>query len=115
MPLKVRQGSRSQWVKQYFNTAAFVPRKDGEFGTSGRNMIQGPPGFNVDSSLMKDWTIMEKYQLQFRFEFFNAFNHAIMSNPDSGPSDSTFGEVNGGQGYANNASRVGQAALKLTF
>ena len=114
-PLKVRQGGRSQWVKGYFNSAAFVARKDGTFGNSGRNLIQGPPSFNVDAALMKNWQILERYNLQFRFELFNAFNHAVMGNPDLNPTSSTFGQINGGNGYAANASRLGQAALKLTF
>ncbi len=113
--LKVRRGGRSSWIKGYFNQAAFVPRKDGEFGSSGRNMIYGPPSFNVDSALMKNWSILEKYQIQFRFEMFNAFNHPVMGNPDTNPSSSTFGQINGGKGYAANASRLGQAALKFTF
>ncbi len=114
-PLAVRHGSRSHWIKQYFNTAAFVPNHDGTFGNSGRNLMNGPPTFNIDSALMKNWQIYERYQLQFRFEMFNAFNHPIMGNPDTNPSDSTFGEINSGIGSAGNASRVGQAALKLSF
>ncbi|HKD59504.1 MAG TPA: carboxypeptidase-like regulatory domain-containing protein [Terracidiphilus sp.] len=116
-PLKVRQGSRSQWVKQYFNPAAFVPIHDGTFGTSGRNLIQGPPSFNIDSSLMKNWSILEKYQVQFRFELFNAFNHPVMGNPDTWPNDfgGTLGQINAGAGSAANASRIGQAALKFSF
>ena len=81
-------------------------------------MIYGPPGFNTDASLMKNWTILERYKLQFRFEFFNAFNHPIMSAPDETPTDSTFGAINGGNGGfggTSNTTRVGQAALKLTF
>jgi len=113
--LKVRNGGRSKWIKSYFNTDAFVPRKDGEFGTSGRNILVGPPTFNVDASLMKNWSILEKYKIQFRMELFNALNHAVMSTPDTNPSDSTFGQINGGAGYASNASRVGQAALKFSF
>jgi len=58
VPLKVRQGGRANWTKQYFNTAAFTTRHDGTFGTSERNMLQGPPSFNIDSSLMKNWTIL---------------------------------------------------------
>ncbi len=118
-PLKVRQGGRSQWLKSYFNNSttspAFVPRHDGTFGNSGRNLMQGPPTFSVDSALMKNWSIYERYQLQFRFEMFNAFNHPVMGTPDTNPTDSTFGEINGGSGSAANASRVGQAALKVTF
>ncbi len=127
VPLKVRQGGRSHWTKQYFNTAAFTTRHDGTFGTSGRNIIQGPPGFNTDASLMKNWSILEKYQLQFRFELYNAFNHPIMGNPDlsppsgSGPlggGDGCAGEINCGNngfGSPTNTTRIGQAALKLTF
>jgi hypothetical protein len=124
VPLKVRQGGRANWTKQYFNTAAFTTRHDGTYGNSGRNIIQGPPGFNVDSSLMKNWTAFEKYQLQFRFEFFNAFNHPIMGNPDASPpsgaagGDGCAGQINcgnGGFGSPNNTTRIGQAALKLTF
>lgn len=118
IPLKVRQGGRSKWTKQYFNPAAFAVRHDGTFGNSGRNIIYGPPGFNVDSSVMKNWSILEKYQLQLRFELFNAFNHPIMSNPDNTPGDSTFGQINGGNGGlggTSNTPRVGQAAMKFTF
>jgi hypothetical protein len=114
-PLVVRQGGRANWIKQYFNPAAFVTRHDGTFGDSARNLIYGPPGFNVDSSLMKNWAIRERYQLQFRFELFNAFNHPIMGGPDTTPTDSTFGQINSGRGSVANVSRVGQAALKFTF
>ncbi len=115
VPLKVRQGGRAQWLKQYFNPAAFVARHDGTFGDSARNLMYSPPGFNVDASLMKNWLIREKYDLQLRFELFNAFNHPIMGGPDTSPTDSTFGEVNNGHGSVANVSRVGQAALKFTF
>ncbi len=113
--LKVRQGGRSSWVKQYFNPAAFTTRHDGTFGNSGRDIINGPPSFNVDSSMMKNWSVMEKYQVQLRFEFFNAFNHVVMGTPDMTPTDSTFGQINGGAGSDAATPRIGQAALKFTF
>ena len=90
-------------------------------------MMQGPPSFNIDSSLMKNWSILERYQLQLRFEFYNATNHPVMSNPDASPpsgsgplggGDGCAGEINcgnGGFGNTSNTTRVGQAALKLTF
>jgi len=113
--LKVRQGGRSAWVKQYFNPAAFVTRHDGTFGDSARDVMYGPPSFNTDAALMKNWTITERYQVQLRFEFFNAFNHVVMGTPDMTPTDSTFGQINGGQGSDAATPRVGQAALKFTF
>ncbi|MGD0546496.1 MAG: hypothetical protein ABR991_01550, partial [Terracidiphilus sp.] len=56
VPLKVRQGGRSNWTKNYFNELAFTSAHDGTFGNSQRNLIQGPPGFNTDASLMKNWS-----------------------------------------------------------
>jgi Carboxypeptidase regulatory-like domain len=120
VPLNVRKGGRANWTKQYFNPAAFTTRHDGTFGNSARNMMQGPPGFNMDASLMKNWSIQERYHVQLRFEFFNATNHPIMSNPNAIPGDKGGGVAqinggNGGFGGTSNTTRVGQAALKLTF
>jgi hypothetical protein len=123
VPLNVRKGGRSNWTKTYFNTAAFTTRHDGTFGTSARNIMHGPPGFSTDASLMKNWSILERYQLQFRFELYNAFNHPIMSNPDASPpvtngGDGCAGQINcfnNGLGGPANGTRFGQAALKLTF
>jgi len=63
---------------------------------------------------MKNWSV-ERYQVQLRFELFNAFNHPVMSNPDTNPTDATFGQINAGRGSTRNAARIGQAALKITF
>jgi len=120
VPLKVRQGGRAHWTQEYFNPAAFITRHDGTFGDSGRNLIQGPPSFNIDTSLMKNWSIHENYNVQLRFEFYNATNHPVMSNPNAQPGDSGGGpaSINGGNagfGGTSNTPRVGQAALKITF
>ncbi len=120
VPLNVRKGGRSHWTTEYYNPAAFTTRHDGTFGTSGRNSMQGPPGFNIDTSLMKNWSIVERYQLQFRFELFNATNHPIMANPNAIPGDAGGGpaEINGGNGGlggTSNTTRIGQAALKFSF
>jgi hypothetical protein len=120
VPLKVRQGGRSNWTKQYYNPAAFTTRHDGTYGNSERNIMQGPPSFNIDSSLMKNWSILERVKLQFRFELYNATNHPVMSNPNAIPGDAGGGtaQINGGNngfGGTSNATRIGQAALKLTF
>lgn len=114
-PLKLRQGSRSSWLKSYFNTKAFTPRADGTFGNSARDMLFGPPTFNVDAGIARNFTVRERYTLQLRFEMFNALNHPVMAAPDTNPSSPTFGQINAGNGRAANASRVGQAAAKFTF
>jgi hypothetical protein len=59
----------------WFNTSCFAAPPDGSFGNAGRNVILGPSYFDADLSVMKDWNISESRRLEFRAEFFNAFNH----------------------------------------
>ncbi len=48
---------------------------------NGRNIVQGPNFWNLDSGLLKDFGITERFKLQFRAEFFNVLNHANWENP----------------------------------
>ena len=108
----VRQGSKSQWINEYFNTNAFTVNAPGTFGDSGKNLFQGPPISTIDLALGKNWTIIEGYRLQFRWEMFNALNHPSFGNPDANVQDGNYGKITG-QGPI--PSRVMQAALKFTF
>lgn len=51
--------------------------------------------FNADASLLKETSITERVRLQLRFEFFNVFNRANLSNVDSDLSSGTFGKATG--------------------
>jgi hypothetical protein len=52
------------------------------FGTPGmRNIYHGPFQENVDFSVMKNFHIAERHQVQFRTDFFNIFNHPVFSIP----------------------------------
>lgn len=55
------------------NTAEFGPFPS---DMTGRNAFRGPGFWNVDFGLYKDFRITEGSRLQFRGEFYNAFNHA---------------------------------------
>lgn len=70
----------------YFNTGAFCAAPTIGDGTgycdSGSGIILGPGQFNWDISILKDTRIRENHLLQFRTEFFNAFNHPQFSNPN---------------------------------
>jgi len=79
------------------------------FGTLGRNAIRGPGINNWDLSLMKRTSITEHMKIEFRAEFFNAFNHTQFLNP-SGKSSGTFAQVT-----QTRDPRLGQLALKLLF
>src|SRR5579862_2724611 len=108
----VRQGGKSQWLNEYFNTAAFVPNALGTFGDSGKNMFQGPPVKTMDLGIAKNWTIVEGYRLQFRWEMFNALNHPSFANPDNNVQDGNYGKITS-LGFIQ--PRKMQAALKFTF
>lgn len=66
---------------------------------------------NVDASIMKNTPIKERVMLQFRTEFFNAFNHAVFSAPQLSPTNSNFGNITG----VTNLERHIQMGLRLTW
>jgi hypothetical protein len=59
----------------HLNPAAFSLPAPGQLGNLGRGAVRGKPITNVDFSLNKNWRMRERYNLQFRAEFFNLFNH----------------------------------------
>jgi len=100
----------------YFNPLAYdcanIPLFT--FGNSGRNSVRGPGINNVDLSVFKNFKFHERAQLQFRTEFFNAFNHAQFLL--SGNSNSAFGFTDTfGQVTQTRGPRIIQFALKLSF
>ncbi|MHB1022686.1 MAG: TonB-dependent receptor [Acidobacteriaceae bacterium] len=106
------RGNRQQWLTKYFNTAAFTTNAPGTFGTSGKNIFVGPAVKSADLGLMKNWNIAENYQLQFRWEMFNALNHPSFGTPVNNPTAGNFGQITG---IGAIPPRVMQGALKLNF
>jgi hypothetical protein len=64
---------------RYFNTAAFAMPAQFTFGNVGRNTVIGPGPVNVDLTMGKFFKVNERMSIQFRGEFFNAFNHPNFS------------------------------------
>jgi hypothetical protein len=105
----------------YLNTAAFCappvapnsPDNSTLFGNSGVGTLLGPGQFNWDISLIKNARFLERHQIQFRAEFFNAFNHAQFANPGSVNvnSPSNFGQITS----TITNPRILQFALKYNF
>lgn len=107
-------GSVESRLNRYFNTAAFsgTCNNVAPFGTSGRNILYGPGQSNFDLSLVKTFRVAEKGQIEFRSEFFNAFNHVNFANPNNNVLvPSTLGIITS----AANGPRVIQFALKASF
>jgi hypothetical protein len=84
------------------------------FGNSGVGIVSGPDQRNFDLSAIKQTRIRplgENGNLEFRAEFFNAFNTTQFSTPGTNVSASTFGVISS---TAVNP-RIVQLALKLNF
>jgi len=119
----VLSGGRSHAaeVQEWFNTGAFVVNQVGTFGDTGKNILRGPRFFDVDLAATKEARITERLSLEFRAEFFNAFNNVNFGNPDGNLQDATFGQITGLAGasssntYGTAQPRIIQFAMKLSF
>jgi hypothetical protein len=80
------------------------------FGDLSRNALRGPGINNFDLSLTKNTHVTETKSLEFRAEFFNAFNHAQFLNPDNKGQSATFGQISTDRGM-----RIIQFGLKFYF
>ena len=109
-----RNGDVESRLLEYFNTSCFkaaTADAAGGFGNTGRNILQGPNQRNVDISIIKYFTFTERTKLEFRSEFFNAFNTVNFQNPDSILASPSFGQILA----TSTGPRVIQFALKLNF
>ena len=96
----------------WFNPAAFSTPAAFTFGSVGRNTVYGPGLQTLDLALQREFSLTEKLRFQFRAEFFNAFNHAVLGgNLDATVQDANFGIAN----QTRNTEREIQFALKLYF
>ena len=99
-------------VARWFNTdafAAFSPAPQA-FGNAGIGIMRGPGLSNFDFTLAKNFKVADRRSIQFRTEFFNAFNHANFGPPNIMRDSSGFGQIL----TAANA-RIIQFGLKFYF
>ena len=96
-------------VDRWFNTAAFAQPANFTFGTSGRNIVDGPGARQLDLAVLRLFKITERQGLQFRLEMFNAVNHPVFGLPNATVGNAAFGRI----GSASN--RELQFALKYLF
>lgn len=76
----VIEGKPTQW----FNPAAFLapPSGSGFYGNLGRDTFTGPGLATWDLSMLKDTTLHESMNLQFRAELFNLLDRANFNTPN---------------------------------
>jgi hypothetical protein len=108
----------------WLNPAAFALPGIGQIGSLGKGAIRGKPISNLDFSVNKNWKVNERYNIQFRAEMFNAFNHANFNGFnnnlqfDGNSTHANFGKItNGGFGTLNNTAshREIQFGFKFSF
>jgi outer membrane receptor protein involved in Fe transport len=91
----------------YYSPTSFAaPTAAATFGTSGRNILNYPGVWNTDMSIMRQFPIKERLNLQFRTEFYNLPNTSHFgvtgSNPvDGGVTDQAFMQVTSSSGERN--------------
>ena len=80
----------------FSNTDAFVPTNQvprGIYGNAGRGLISGPAFQHGLRSIIKDFVFREPYKLQFRSEFFNAFNQVRIISVTTAVTSGAFGRI----------------------
>ncbi len=81
---------------------------------NARNAFRGPGQWNLDVGVYKSFRLTERYKLQFRSEFYNAFNHANLFL-QGGDADVAVGDTLGYIDAFKNGRRTIQLALRLDF
>ena len=77
--LPASQRSPNLW----FDINAFPLPTGYTFGNAGKNILVGPGEKTGDISIRKMFNLTERFNLEFRAEAFNAFNHAVFTQPDN--------------------------------
>jgi hypothetical protein len=72
---------------------AFGVPANNVFGAESNGAVRGPGFFNTDFSVFKDFHTFREETIGFRFDAFNAFNMVSYGNPDTGITDTNFGNV----------------------
>jgi hypothetical protein len=92
-------------------TCVFSQQPNDAFGDVRPGSLRAPSFQNIDMSVAKTFVVWHEHRFDFRGDFFNAFNIADYAPPDSGMTDSNFGQITG----TVNGNRSIQLSLKYAF
>jgi hypothetical protein len=103
--------STAAMLNNYFAGYTFTqPTPQSPFGNLGRNAFRAPSFEQWDLAVDKTFHIRERFNLQFRSEFFNILNKTNFLIPDPRLNDAAFGTIR-----STYPPRQIQLALKLLF
>ena len=93
-------------------SCTYQQQSNSGFGALRPGSLHGPSFQNIDMSLAKTFRVWREQHLDFRADFFNAFNIADYAAPDGGMADgASFGQITG----TINNNRSTQLSLKYQF
>lgn len=102
-----RNPGSSLW---FSGLTSFTTPTAGYFGDVRNSTIREPGVEDFNMALYKTFAFTERMHLQFRAEFFNAFNHTNPNGPNLTVNNNNIGQITGEK-----EAREGQGSLKLTF
>ena len=107
--------SGEQTLTRWFNTAAYSVVAPFTYGNASRTIpnVSGPGIQNIDCSIFKDFSIRERFKLQFRGEAFNLFNTPLFDVPGRDVNTASFGVVS--SQLTGPGPRELQFSLRLSF
>jgi len=107
--------SNSPHCVTWINPAVFQQPGPGTFGNTTKGALRGPNFWTWDMGLMKNFKMAERWNLQFRAEYFNVFNRVNLNDPSASTGITAFNSSSFGQITGAGDPRIGQLALKVLF
>ena len=84
--------NRNQWIVGGFG-GPFLQPAPNTFGNYPINSLYGPLFVNVDASVMKQFSITERFKFTLRMDATNAFNHANLDQPNADIQSANAGQI----------------------
>ncbi len=95
---------------RFLNQAAYSAPTSGQWGNAGRDSIEGPDTFSLNSSLARTFRLKGRFNLDTRLDATNTLNHVVFSNYVTTINSSQFGAP-----AAANGMRQIQVTMRLRY
>jgi len=111
----LQHGQRT--IDRWFDVTKLANPQPGQLGNAGKGTIQGSGHNKWDLIVQKSFKIAERHKVEFRTEFFNAFNHTQFDDPQLFPATNPLaGKITSASDFGfTQTERVIQFGLKYHF
>ena len=75
----------------HLNPAAYAAPTTGQWGTAGRNSIEGPDQFSLNTSFARTFRLKDHFNLDVRLDSTNLLNHVVFTSWNTMVNGTTFG------------------------